>query len=103
MPLEIQTIIDIILVTLAYCVSVLVVPNAARKKPDTPVYCLYSVRQCLSGQYRLFDLFAAYSRKTFFIPVYDHSAFFPLDADQPSGNPTFLSDPFYEYLTFFSW
>lgn len=50
MALEIQTIIDIILVTLAYCVSVLVVPNIVfhemlqQKKPDTPFYCLYSVR-----------------------------------------------------------
>ena len=105
MALEIQTIIDIVLVTLAYCVSVLVVPNIVfhemlREKSLTHRFIVCTV---LGNVYRLFDLFTAYSRKTFFIPVYDHSAFFPLDADQPSGNPTFLSDPFYEYLTSFSW
>ena len=105
MALEIQTIIDIILVTLAYCVSVLVVPNIVfhemlHKKSLTHRFIVCTV---LGNVYLVNIVFLIF---LLHLPcrehVYDHSAFFPLDADQPSGNPTFLSDPFYEYLTFFS-
>lgn len=100
MALEIQTIIDIVLVTLAYCVSVLVVPNIVfhemlREKSLTHRFIVCTVLGNVYLVNIVFLIFLLHIPGKLSLYLFTIiPLFFLWTADQPSGNPTFLSDSF---------